>query len=153
MLGRAQVAQPRREVEHRLGAFERAGDITGRELPEHDARISVIDQPVVAAVERPHPAEKARIVEEDHRQRERDERKRRQQAAQAHAHQQAEHDRDADQGEAGLDQLAHPDARARREPHRKLVRDRHAEDAPPDVVRRQRAALHGGVHDGLEAFA
>ena len=72
VLDGAQVAQARREVEHLLAALERAGDVAGEELAEHRARHAVVDQAVVAAVERPHAAEKARIVEEDDRERDRD---------------------------------------------------------------------------------
>ena len=43
-------------------------------------------------------------------------------------------------------------ARARRQTHRQRLRDRHAEDAPPHVIRRERAALHGRVRDRLEAL-
>ena len=43
-------------------------------------------------------------------------------------------------------------ARARRQTHRERLRDRDTEDAPPRVLGRQRAALHGGVRDRLEAL-
>ena len=47
------------------------------------------------------------------------------------------------------------DLAARLEPHgeRRLLFDRDAEDAPPDVLRRQHTALHRSVRYEIEAFA
>ncbi len=91
VLGGAQVAQAGREIEHFLAALERAGDVAGEELPQHPARHAVVDQAVVAAVERAHAAEEARIVEGNDGERDRDERKRQHQAPWANPHKQAEH--------------------------------------------------------------
>src|SRR5207248_3564473 len=108
MVGGAQGAQAGREVEYGLDAFERAGEIAGDELAQHDARVAVVDEPVVAAIERAHAADEARVVEERDEKRRRNERERQHQAASPHAHEEREHPRARDEREGWREKLTQP---------------------------------------------
>ena len=60
----AQVAHAGREVEHALLPAQRAVDVAGQQILQHRPRIAVVDQAIVAGIERTHAADEARIVEE-----------------------------------------------------------------------------------------
>ena len=73
MLERAEIAQARTAiVENLFAAFEEARKIAGQKLLQDGPADAVIEQSVVAAVERPHAAEKAGVVDGDHKSRKAD---------------------------------------------------------------------------------
>ena len=70
MLEGAEIAQTGAAVvKDLLAAFESAVDIAGQKILQDGAADAVVEQAVVAAVERPHAADEARIVDRNHQQR------------------------------------------------------------------------------------
>src|SRR5665647_2402043 len=73
MFERAKIAQARAPVvKDFFAAFERAPDIPGQKFLQNDAANTVVEQPIVAAVHGPHPAEEAGVVDRDHQERQDD---------------------------------------------------------------------------------
>ena len=69
VLKRAEIAQAGAAViKDVFAAFESAVDIAGQKFLQDRAADAVVEQAVVAAVERPHAAEEARIVDGDDQQ-------------------------------------------------------------------------------------
>ncbi len=70
VLERAEIPQTGAAVPKNLfAAFEKAPDVPGQELLQDDAPDTVVEQPIVAAVERPHTAEEAGVVDRDQQER------------------------------------------------------------------------------------
>ena len=73
MLERAEIAQARAAViKDVFAALQAAGNIAGQQVLQDDAADAVIEQPIVAAVKRPHAAEEACVVDGDHQHRQAD---------------------------------------------------------------------------------
>ncbi len=150
VLGGAQIAQPRRKIEHGFAPFERAGDVAVNKPLQDHARIAVVDEAVITAVERAHAADKARVVEDRDEERRRDQRERQHNAARAQPHQQRDHRGTHGERERGLDELAQPHGPGGHEPHREVLCDGDAENFPPSILARERAALHVAVRQRFE---
>ena len=66
VLDRAEISEARTTVvENAFTTLEEACEIAGHQLLQDSAPDAVIEKPVIAAVERPNAAEKARIVNRD----------------------------------------------------------------------------------------
>ena len=92
-------------VKDLLAAFESAVDIAGQKILQDGAADAVVEQAVVAAVERPHAADEARIVDRDHQQRQSEQYERHDGAPHLDAHQhqdQRQHRRECNGGSGVL---------------------------------------------------
>ena len=135
MFERTEIAQARAAVIiDLLAALEETGDIPGQQLLQNKAADTVVEQPIVAAVERPHAAEEAGVVDRDHQERQdnRDGRQQKMPCSEANKHPYNGKDCQYCQ-RAGGDVLAAYGPR-RGQPHGQRVRlDRDADNAPAGV--------------------
>ena len=135
-------------IKNLLAAFERAVDIACQDVAQDTAADAVVEQPVVAAVEGPHAAHEARIVDRQQCQAEQNERQDGAPHLDAHQrHDQRQHGCERNRG-SGVLQQPHPPWR--RQMHCQGVRlDGNAEDAPPGIARFNRAAAVSRQHGEL----
>ena len=121
--------------------MEEACEIAVHQLLQDSAADAVIEKPVIAAVERPNAAEKARIVDRDHKGRKANSGQRQDGPRPLNAHQRYDKACKTGESESADQKLPRPDGPRRIDPHGECVwNDCDAEYAPAGVGRFDRAA-------------
>ncbi len=131
MLERAEIAQAGTAViKHVFAALQETGEVAGQQLLQDAAADAVVEQPVVAAVERPQAAEEAYVVNGDDQRREAEEDKGQHRAPRRKPHQRHDQAESGGERQRGACELQQPDPPRRRQVHGQRVGlDGDAEDA------------------------
>ncbi len=146
MLERAEIAQAGPAIpKDAFAAAQRFMDISGQQLLENLPPDTVVEQPIVAAVERPYTAEEAGVVDGDDEARQADQEKGQERPPYPEPHQRQDHGKDPGQRQTADGELLEAHAPRRREIHGERGRlDGDADNAPAGIGGLDGAAAAAG---------